>query len=559
MSLNTAKCRHTAVNADGGPALAAQRPPLTVRRARLAGQTAVQSAIPITAPSATFPYLGHHVRPVGDWSVQESALTSKLGAAVQQVKLAAGNRACHTLWTAALTESDAASVLPYYMAATGLSPGFMKKARTMLAEPCKKRANIGDHVSRLAFFGPPSAKGLGLTSPQAAEAGIKVSTLVRLLNDESTTTGELAADPLRAMRAHRAEPAPAQAPPAGARRAGRPKGPALKHIPALHSTAAVALATHCRAEGALAVLENYKDLGRTPMALLCPLLYGAARPGSKLPKPLATLARLTAADALQLAALGAPGATLNLAERAILAGPASQAMAALRAQLTSLHARAAAPTASAPDFDHVLAALLTATALQGLGKLAAPRKQALGLGLTAALLAELCGPDAYMFVTRHTDAYLQAKYPPPTPVAPYLYSPQVGVDGSLREAARGQPATGAGAAAFLTAAMSDGDADSAPVLTAHIVTSLYSGEQSVANSEYAGLTTALQTLSHSPILQIGCDHLNAVRLLHTRLPETTPAPGSSLAAPTPTRQGDEGASTADADPHTHLCSAEHYA
>jgi hypothetical protein len=57
---------------------------------------------------------------------------------VQQVKLAAGNKACHTLWTAALTESDAASVLPYFMAATGLSPGFMKKARTLLAEPCKK-------------------------------------------------------------------------------------------------------------------------------------------------------------------------------------------------------------------------------------------------------------------------------------------------------------------------------------------------------------------------------------------------------------------------------------
>ena len=63
-------------------------------------------------------------------------------------------------------------------------------------------------------------------------------------------------------------------------------------------------------------------------------------------------------------------------------------------------------------------------------------------------------------------------------MAPYLYSPQVGVDGSLREAARGQPAMGAGAAAFLTAATSGGHADSAPVLKAHIVTSLYSGEQS---------------------------------------------------------------------------------
>ena len=562
MALNTAKCRHTAVNADGGLAPVPQRPHLTVRRAQPAGQPVVQSDIPMTAQSGTFAYLGHHVSPVGDWSVQEGALTSKLGAAVQQVKLAAGNKACHTLWTAALTESDAASVLPYYMAATGLSQSFMKKARSLLAEPCRKRANIGEHVSRLAFFGPPSAKGLGLTSPQAAEAGIKVSTLVRLLNDESATTGELAAGPLRAMRAHRAEPAPTpQAPPSGGKRAGRPKGPALKHIPALHSTAAVALATHSRAEGALALLENYKDLGRTSMALLCPLLYSASRPGSKLPKPLAALAQLTAAEALLLAAQSAPGATLSLAERAILAGPASQAMAALRAQLISLHARAAAPTASAPDFDAVLAALFTATALQGLGRargLVPARQQALALGLTTSLLAELCGPDAYMFVTRHADAYLQAKYPPPTQVAPYLYSPQVGVDGSLMEAARGQPAKGAGAAAFLTAT-SGGDADGAPVLTAHIVTSLYSGEQSVANSEYAGLTTALQTLSHSPILQIGCDHLNAVRLLHTRLPETTPAPGSSLAAPTPARQGNEGASTAEADPHTHLCSAEHYA
>ena len=73
---------------------------------------------------------------------------------MQQVKLAAGNRACHTLWTAALTESDAASVLPYYMAVTGLSQSFMKKARTRLAEPCRKRANIGEHVSRLPLRAP---------------------------------------------------------------------------------------------------------------------------------------------------------------------------------------------------------------------------------------------------------------------------------------------------------------------------------------------------------------------------------------------------------------------
>jgi hypothetical protein len=124
---------------------------------------------------------------------------------------------------------------------------------------------------------------------------------------------------------------------------------------------------------------------------------------------------------------------------------------------------------------------------------AVARRQALSISLTTALLTELCGPDAYMFVTRHTDAYLRARYPPPTQVAPFLYCPQVGVDGSLREAARGQPAKGAGAAAFLTAEAGEGGSGSAPTLTAHIVTSLYSGEQSVANSEYAGLTTALQT------------------------------------------------------------------
>jgi hypothetical protein len=61
-----------------------------------------------------------HISLVGDWSVQEDAIASKLGAAVQQVKLAAGNKACHILWTAALSESDAASDLPYYMAATDL-------------------------------------------------------------------------------------------------------------------------------------------------------------------------------------------------------------------------------------------------------------------------------------------------------------------------------------------------------------------------------------------------------------------------------------------------------
>ena len=110
------------------------------------------------------------------------------------------------------------------------------------------------------------------------------------------------------------------------------------------------------------------------MALLCgcaPALQHQPT-GEQTPQAARCLAQLTAAEALRLAAQSASGATLNLAERAILAGPASQAMADLRAQLTSLHARAAAPTASAPDF-----------------------------------------------------AYLQAKCPPPMPVAPtapYLYT-----------------------------------------------------------------------------------------------------------------------------------------
>jgi hypothetical protein len=552
MALNTAKCRHTIAHADGGDAQDLQQQALTVHTTAPDGSPAT-SAIPITDPSATFAYLGHHINPRGDWAVQEGLLTSKLGAAVQQVKLAAGNKACHTLWTAAFTESDAMSVLPYYMAATGLSQNFLDKARTQLAEPCRARAFIGKHVSRQALFGGPALKGLGLTSPQAAEAGIKVSTLIRLLNDTSQPApSELAADPLRALRTHKLEPADPQPAPIGARRRGRPPGPTLKHVPALQRTAVSALATHSRAEHPLALLENYKDLGSMQLALLCPLLGTTG-----LPKALPPLARLTAAAALRVASTPA-GHTLSEAERAILAGRPSQAFATLQTHLSDLHARAASATASATDIEHVLRTLLTDTAMQQLSKPRHPalkHKVALAVSLTSTLLAELCGPDAYMFVTRHSDAYLRTMYPPPTALAPHLYSPQVGVDGSMREAAHGRPAKGAGAAAFLTATR-DPD-DNTPTLTAHIVTSTYQGEQSVANSEYAGLTIALQTLCHSPLLQLGCDHLNAVRLLHTSLPATVPAPGSSLAA-TPTGSVGNG-SRADADPHTHLQSAEHYA
>jgi hypothetical protein len=66
---------------------------------------------------------GLQISPMGGWSVQEGAHTSKLGAAMQHVKLAV----CHSiLWTAALTESDPA--FPYTFVLHNLK--FQRAAKT---------------------------------------------------------------------------------------------------------------------------------------------------------------------------------------------------------------------------------------------------------------------------------------------------------------------------------------------------------------------------------------------------------------------------------------------
>lgn len=349
--------------------------------------------IPRTSPTDTFEYLGHQISQNGNWAAQEAALAVKLGTAMQQIKLASGNKACHTLWTAMFTECDGAAVLMYYLAATGCSESSLKKFDTALAEACRARAAIDEHVARANLFGQPQHKGLGITSSHALEAGIKTSTLLRLLNDTTQpAVSELAAAPLRALNA---------------RQTSSGKQPALanSHFPALHKTATAALAKHRRADAPFALVENYKCLGTTPLALICPLLYteSKAEKGSSL----RALANLQAGAALRIAQPSA--ARLSEAEEAILQGHGLHA--ALRTKLAGLHAMAAGgdPVAVQTALD----TLLTPAALQLVHRLRGPGKQGLTTSLVAALLRELCGPHAYTYVTRHRDAYLHARCPTP--------------------------------------------------------------------------------------------------------------------------------------------------
>jgi hypothetical protein len=132
--LNTAKCRHTAVN-EPSPQ---NQPPLGVRTA---GTSTTRAHIPRTAPTGTFKYLGHQINQNGNWASHEAAVAVKLGAAMQQVKLAAGDKVCHTLWTAMFTECDGGSELQYHMAAAGLSESCLQKLNT--AQPARCEAHAG--------------------------------------------------------------------------------------------------------------------------------------------------------------------------------------------------------------------------------------------------------------------------------------------------------------------------------------------------------------------------------------------------------------------------------
>ena len=160
-------------------------------------------------------------------------------------------------------------------------------------------------------------------------------------------------------------------------------------------------------------------------------------------------------------------------------------------------------------------------------------------------------------MTRHTRAYLAAKYPPHNQLAPRLSNTHVGVDGSLRQPTAGLPAKGAGAAAYLTAEIDQHSGGT--TLTAHIATCTYCGEQTVANSEYAGYALALQTLAASPSLRVGWDHLNAVELMHAEIPQAVPperldAHESTDAAQAPS----QARASAQSSSFNHLASADHY-
>ena len=546
MCLNAAKCRHTAVNE---PSLQAQ-PPLKVRATQNNG---THTPIPRTNPAGTFEYLGHHINQNGSWAIQEAALEAKLGVAMQQVKLAAGNKACHTLWTAMFTEHDGGSVLAYYMAATGLSESSLQKFNTALAEACRARAFIGEHVARANMFGKPQDKGLGITSAHALEAGVKTSTLLRLLNETAQPAiSELAAGPMRAIHAkqHLATDPPLAPGLAPAAAGSRARQPPLNHshFPALHRTATAALSKHPRADTPLAIVENYKNLGTTPLSLLCPHLHAEAR---SCKGALRALALLTAEAALQIAqprARPAPAPNLSEAEEAILQG--GSLAAALRTKLTDL--QTAASRGVPAEVQTSLSALLVPSAMLLLSRIQAAGKQKLLAGITGALLRELCGPHSYTYATRHTHAYLTARYPSHTPVVRHLSNAHVGVDGSLRPPSAELPAKGGGAAAFVTAEIDQ--YTQVTVLTAHIATCTYGGEQTVANSEYAGFALALQTLTSSPCLRVGWDHLNAVKLMHAELPQTAPDGPSNSASPQPS----DPAGTPAQSSHDHLASAEHY-
>jgi hypothetical protein len=107
------------------------------------------------------------------------------------------------------------------------------------------------------------------------------------------------------------------------------------------------------------------------------------------------------------------------------------------------------------------------------------------------------------------------------------------VDGSLRPPTASAPGKGGGAVAFLTAETSP---HSAAVLTGHIATCTYCGEQTVANSEYAGYALALQTLGTSPSQApsgwAGTTlFLNALDLMHAELQGTAADPPSNCLVP----------------------------
>jgi hypothetical protein len=344
MAFNRLKCHHTSINAAD-----------TRAQLNLGASGGQPLAVPSTEPDGTFEYLGHHLNTAGTWAAQEAKVGSKLAAAMRQVTLASGHKACHTLWTAMLTDHDACTVLPYYMSATGFSAPFHTKARTAAVEAVRSRAFIGKHVARINLCGPTDRKGMGITDPVALDAAVKVSTLFRLLTtDEPRAVAALAGSCWEDLHTKSRHPA--------------------ARIPALHRGAARGLLVRPRGEPALHIVRASRDLPATSMTDLVPPLR------TNKCKAYAVLSAMPAGEALSMAATRTTAAfqhstglthELSYAEEDILLTGGQHIQALLRDLLR--------PPASAQHLGDPLAQLLSpagllaVATLRGKGRATSPR------------------------------------------------------------------------------------------------------------------------------------------------------------------------------------------
>jgi hypothetical protein len=417
MRFNAGKCRHTHVNAT--PTAEGSPPQIS-----LAQGSGGDGRIPQTGKGEYFEYLGHRISPTGDWSAQQQATSSKLSAAMGKVCRASANRVCTILYTAKLTEQHVVSKLPYLMAAVGFPSKWLDTCRTILARAVATRAGLGDDVARVNIFGAHERKGLGVTDPCALDAGVKASTMLRLLNTNAPAAVQPIAE--RAMAALQAVLA------TGAR---------TTNIPATFVQGHKALGHRPEGEPSWSITENYVNLGRVPMACLCPQL--TARAASQ---GLRRLGNLQASAALRLAVTapsaalaarmpGHPGPILvSRAEEDILLTRGS----ALGSWLDGLEAALPrSPSPQLPAHDPVgrndtataaaaagnaLRALLTPQGLRAVTGLQLQGRISLAKTLIATLRTELTGPLNFRFVTGLTSLHHAAYHgapvePPPQGIA----------------------------------------------------------------------------------------------------------------------------------------------
>jgi hypothetical protein len=119
--------------------------------------------------------------------------------AARKIGIAAGKKQCHTISTATLSQQDAISCAPYFMAVTDFPMTNIKATRTDGVKPLRERAWVGTRVDRISLCGAPNEKGCGIEDPEAIEGGIKVATLLRQLNTTGYA-GDITADLLVTYR-----------------------------------------------------------------------------------------------------------------------------------------------------------------------------------------------------------------------------------------------------------------------------------------------------------------------------------------------------------------------